>query len=293
MRKCLVLILITLFCYEAHARGREEALCTARMLGDYAWEVDLARTNASLRAWLAYKNSPGPVPITVDLSNPSSAKSTLLTRSLGDWNNRDLGYPTVYEEQVLHLRKGDTVVYDGVPYVIGDFLGAGNSTHVFALANYPGKVIRIPFLIRSRQLWGQGPEAQQVRLDRIFSEVALWVKKMEQRKGHPGYEVDPQNRFVIADRVMGSQSGLDFLQSIYLNGRDLTGSGVITWDPRFPGMKWRVSPQDSAKLRVLIELMTENGQAHLDGSVWRIAPGRARQYVYDDELGEWRLVDSH
>ena len=50
-----------------------------------------------------------------------------------------------YALQVMLLRTGDSITASGRTYKLGEFLGAGNATHIYRLAYDPSKVIRIPF----------------------------------------------------------------------------------------------------------------------------------------------------
>lgn len=49
------------------------------------------------------------------------------------------------EMVILHMRAGDRLIIDGETYVLGDFLGAGNTTHIWGLESHPGKALRFAF----------------------------------------------------------------------------------------------------------------------------------------------------
>lgn len=51
-----------------------------------------------------------------------------------------------YERNVWELRRGDTVVFSHKEFKLGEFLGAGNAVHAFALADNPKVAIKIPIL---------------------------------------------------------------------------------------------------------------------------------------------------
>ncbi|MAW07849.1 MAG: hypothetical protein CME61_06145 [Halobacteriovoraceae bacterium] len=54
---------------------------------------------------------------------------------------------TTYEADLLSLKRGDTVNIDGKKFRLGNFLGAGNTTHVYEILDANGKatsVIRLP-----------------------------------------------------------------------------------------------------------------------------------------------------
>jgi hypothetical protein len=275
-----------------------EALQITNRLSAFAWNSDAGRsvdpTGEAL--WYAFKNGPNPSPARVDLSQPSKMKSADLSQ-LDRESDFYLGRPTVYEQQVIHLKKGDAIVYDEREFTLGEFLGAGNTTHIFRVASLPGNVIRIPFvakgLLRADYV-GEG--SQDDRLKRIFSFVRSYVERMRGKAGAVEIQADLKFRYVISSEVHGKESGLDFIERT-LKQTVTTDDPLhwFYWSERTPAFQ-ALSIADTLKIRSLMKLMRANSEARLlegPGPAYHsFMAAAARQYLWDEALGQWILVDS-
>lgn len=174
--------------------------------------------------------------------------------------------PTEYYARVLSLREGDTVDFGNRRFRLGRFLGRGNSAQVFALADDPNNVIRIPFYTGpSSSFYPNYPApepllAQHSRLfQRQFYGMLRGIPSSIRRVSVT--EHDPQFRWLTVSRVTGTEDGKTFLERLSRqnvvspaerNLRDSLRATVIAalqegqrrW-PNDPNMNWR----DEAMIR--------------------------------------------
>ena len=176
--------------------------------------------------------------------------------------------------KVAMLRAGDTIIIDGVQFRLGLFLGTGNATHVFELVDYPSDVLRIPFTTGRLK----NPLASDVekvsdpkkRLEHYYKKEISLPAEISHTAIH---EVGKTFAFARVDKVDGT-----------LNGRDLLNRLSKV---RFFSM-FTTSRTDLIKYqRLLREIEIIDPLAEKTGTLEQ----EARQFVWDDHLQEWILVD--
>ncbi len=285
---CLILLcLLPAFGFAQSPGARKLPLHVLEKLGQFAYREASARGEATQQYWRNFKNTIDGEPVTVDLLNALEVSQTLkrlprFKRALSGPPHPD---PTVYEELVLSLRAGDTVRFGNDQYTLGEFLGAGNASHVFAIAGNPRAVIRIPFLSRG----GDG----RVYVERMVDgrRFLRGVRKVRIRK------VGQDFSFLIVDRVDAEIDGLTYLHGVLKKyGARAGGPKEWPWIP--PGFRDRI--EDPEDLRKYDELIPFLG---LRGVHPRVRPRKAvppeggismiggRQVVLDRKSGNWILVD--
>ena len=261
--------------------------------------LDEDRRMFNYTLYFAFKNQPRKNPVLVDLSRmdgrPNAVLAEMNTNSLGQ-TIPAIGPPIEYEYQVLNLRKGDTVVYDGVSYILGEFLEAGNATHIFSLANDPENVIRIPFL--SAELMKPDTIQRSIDVDNRIARLQYYIKLYETRMkgqdgGVPVKHYDPKHRFIIAKKINGKQTGFKFLVSIdptgapgtlrYLEMKNESGSFTFKF------------PADRKKFQLLFDMMVKNDDVELLDPLinqWELDYRKARNYLWDEKEYRWYKVDA-
>lgn len=120
-------------------------------------------------------------------------------------------YPlTRYEQKVLSLKEGDRVVFKGRTFILGKFLGAGNTNHVFELAGEE-KVIKIPLLASARYKHQKESRTHAIKYTKVFLNS---VKMMKRDKVSFNtveiYNEEEDTDFIIAEKIQGF-SLLDWL----------------------------------------------------------------------------------
>lgn len=212
---------------------------------------------------------------------------------------------TEYDRRVLLLRKGDRVVFGDKVFKLGEFLGAGNRTHVFAIEGEPNKVLRIPFLVE----WQKGkvfhPEAGRLlglASEKKYEHVKNRAKTLEEG---PGYSV--------AERIPGAEDGDAFVEKVLKEaGVDPAKlrkmeSGLRLFNPRESGLyammkspelrKKFSDPQAPDKFQKLFRILAEMGQVHTEvlagnrGGPPTYYIDYARQLKWDEARQDWFLID--
>lgn len=233
----------------------------------YVKEMDQFRDPETAQKWIQYKNGTNHKPTKFDLSTDDYF---------------------VYESAVINIRKGDTVAFDNQVYKLGNFLGAGNQTHIYELAGYSDRVIRIPFLTDEIFHRIKLPRLQQLRSSSL--EVAQALKK--KRGAVKVFTQDSQGRFLIVEKVNGSQNADDFLLSI--NDRLPDSKTQRELSSRYKPISdfSALTPVEQDKVRKLTVLMKDNYELkQLKGELW-FNPSYTRQYVWDENNSLWRVVDA-
>ena len=200
------------------------------------------------------------------------------------------GAPTEYEHDVLNLRAGDTVVYDGVRYKLGKFLGRGNATHIFALADDPEHVIRIPYLAENiYDGFVSDADKRLPRAEKGKVHVAIYVEAMKKQAGGIPFKADPQNRFVIAKRIYGSEDGQSFIYRQRVGDRKIDLADIKSYFKQ-------TSVENQEQGRQLIDLMQKNHEISEvktnEGTEYYVGEVFARQYIWDTHDNCWYKVDA-
>lgn len=126
-----------------------------------------------------------------------------------------------YERKVLQLKPGDTVKFSDGEFKLGEFLGAGNTTHVWAIEGRPDDALRIPFVtlgLKSRQA-----DRLAIPLDEPFplALVRAWITKL--RDGTPDIpgvatvkvkRIGKLDDYAIVTRAKGTENGEKFMDRL-------------------------------------------------------------------------------
>ncbi|MEZ4816279.1 MAG: hypothetical protein R3A80_13925 [Bdellovibrionota bacterium] len=273
----------------------------------------VASDKGGQEALLALRATPREAPFDFDLSNTHDLSEKLFdAKDLStDALRLQLQNISQYEFMLLSLRTGDNVIFDGEVFKLGDFLGRGNTTHIWSLANDPDKVIRLPFLVGA--LRRPGFEGVHTRNEFMIGTYNALInsKNSPVVYAHDEYYFSESRimRYMIVQRVNGSETGADYIRSL--------SNGVI--DPESQRSSFLKSALDdvfnseaSAKLKALIEAMRSDNLFYPDSEIYAknnphhlgwvdmrfhmwpsgiLAP--SRQYVWDVQLERWFLVDGN
>lgn len=180
-------------------------------LARYAFRRRQDRSAAVTQAWQTYKLSKKSLAQTLDLSTPE--------KWMGPWPSRfrpeDVPVnASIYDYVILSLAKGDRVVFDDRTFWLGDFLGAGHSTHIFRLYDDPTRVVRLPFVA------GHLTHEDMSIEDRIQQGYRLMEETMEVAQTEPPRSVflpkasDVAFRYAVAQYVEGTLTGDTFVSNI-------------------------------------------------------------------------------
>ena len=187
----------------------------------------------------------------------------------------------VYFQKVGSLRKGDIVTFT-IPdemgeisryrFRLGKFVGAGNSVHVFELADHPGRAIRIPYTEPLPRLtWNIGTESYSRSAPNIAGVEHIKIFKSE-------------DEFTIVELVEGTESSQSFVQSLTKSkySRPILSDMVAALR--------KDSREDAAvKLEKLLFAFRKSGTiGEVQGST--IIDYR-RQFTYDRSRPSWILTD--
>ena len=251
------------------------------------------RSPSAVKTWLAFKNGENPFPKTIDLASPSLLQENRpFTQLAAEFKRLNGMLPSEspaaeYEWKVLNLRKGDTVVFKGRSFKLGEFRGAGNATHIFKAAGEKGTV-RIPILIDSLSNVSAEEVSAGVFRERASTaaervEHALFFSKVyieEIEKVFHGVEVfgsDPNGAWIHVAEIQGKTNGRDYMKTFISRIKNYEELTDLEWDQFFR----------------LLELMEANHDlkcAHLRCVISLRFP--ERQYVHDDVMGEWIVADA-
>lgn len=250
----------------------------------------LLRDEALVRA---FKNRQRPgrrISRTVDLTGGPKLPSRLLSENVGwafvdqDMVQERRVLLQKYYEKVEGLRSGDTVVF-GLEYDemrinilpprefrLGRYLGAGDTVHVFELADHPGRAIRIPFTKPRPYLsWDFGTTK--------FSRMAP-----PENHGNRVRVYEVREGFAIVDLVEGNESSQTFLSRLQ--------EGLFA-HPHLEEIanKLRAARknQEADKLEKLIEAFEKSGT--LGDIAGKSILGFRRQFTYSRALHDWVMTD--
>lgn len=265
---------------------------------------DSLRDSKNLQKFLAYKNEENTNPMRVDLSNGCMQSACPMLRKVREWgefgqNGARFGQASRYERTVISLKKGDTVVFGNHEFKLGEFLGAGNATHIYALENKPNEVIRIPILVPGAPIWSihDFPETQDGRLKHIRYLIQKYANSaLTDPFLAPVILSDPEGRFLVVKRVYGTQTGADFLDAVVRKaGRSQLYLGEsLTWDQL---MVESLEAELQKKCMGLLELLRSDGkvgQYSGDGgkaTVIYFGTITTRQYLWDEIDKKWVKID--
>lgn len=269
-----------------------------------------AETNAAYKqVWNLYKNTPGREPRLFQLfgSNLYDASPELL--AVPDLNKIywEIGSPTIYEYKLLRIRTGDTVDFGGKRFRLGEFLGSGNSSHIYVNADNPDQVLKIGFLagaLVERVFEAQRSRAKTQPLAHISHARVLMKEFVGSIHGRPRgvgiVEIDDMYRFAVVERVFGTQTGAKYLEELagwgpyklkVLKAADF--DRLIDAHPNNPKLVdlgralieagFLDDPSLARKLGVKVNKNKLGSSAYL---------GYARQLMWDERANIWRLVDT-
>lgn len=128
-----------------------------------------------------------------------------------------------YEQRVLNLKKGDVVIGKSADtalsqeFVLGDFLGNGNATHVYDIQGIPNKVLRVPFVTSGVQTNVCGYK-HPLAMARKFSKAYVDLRK--KYENIPGlhvakiYDHGSDGSYVVAEKINVVTTGDQFLKQL-------------------------------------------------------------------------------
>jgi hypothetical protein len=207
---------------------------------------------------------------------------------------RTLPKRSPYDEAVLSLRKGDTVQFGAERFVLGDFLGSGNTTFVFRLRDQPGRAIRIPFLIAPFKAIGFHPE--------FFNRVTRWTVVNPEIPQVNVYR--SQKGFSIVSAVDGTENGNEFLISVRRRFLDKISPDMQVFFLEMPEQNpwWATShwyadvekwarEQGDLELVGRLQLLRKRANQMQNNALGVGILLYARQLVWDETQKDWILVD--
>lgn len=109
-----------------------------------------------------------------------------------------------YARRVARLRRGDQLEFTDLDFLLGDYLGQGNSTLIFAAGNDPSFAIRIPYLTSILSERGVRPEQPAQRF--ITSKPIPETGRVRVCRIGPNFE------YTLVNRVHGSENGWEFIR---------------------------------------------------------------------------------
>jgi hypothetical protein len=278
--------------------------CRYKLLATIAGTKDEQRSEADNYVWQEYKNSPRLKPRTIDFSRDCMDGICQRLVELSPWGPafgqlRTVGMATNYEAAVISLKKGDTVVFDGEKIKLGEFIGFGNATHIFALADNPDLAIRIPIIVPGVQIWADalaaGKHTQQDRLELVRSLIKKYVFAADNDPHLPQVvKSDSEGRYVIVKRIHGKKTGINFLDEIHVSDRPISQSDVLAWEYINLSALNETQVAQATSLyafmnseRLVSEFTTNQGR-----DVRHFFPaGPLRQFLWDEDVGDWAKVD--
>jgi hypothetical protein len=215
-----------------------------------------------------------------------------------EWNSDGM---LEYEARVALLSPGDTVVFGHRSFRLGRMLGAGNTTAVWELADFPDRVIRLPFFVggirgqvRGLALPGAGIRNRVAAMQGFLREYMKGAQRTLPQVRRPAfYEGDPNQGFLIVERIAIQETysrwrerNWTILASLRLPARQLQG-------PAFDAEVNRVA----AQLQLPPELVTQVARQKLRQAEMESIAAQAGFYdLHDDNWaldvnGDWVLID--
>lgn len=256
----------------------------------YAYSVDVLRTDADRIDWYSYKNNDNKRPgQKISLDDPSLKDRWIMSQSVGV----DLpSYPNLYERAVISLKRGDIVKFGTRSFKLGEFLGSGNASHVFELADQPHLVIKIPFIVSSLSRQTRVPKLSTVvnsgesHYDRIFEMLKLTTESL--KKYRDDTIVDPSFRYFIMPRTQG-QEATDFLSDVLIRarGRPLIIGEIIFYEQIQPVL----SASELKLFSKLIQMGLQVGFTNKVGDDFALITSYLRQIMLS-RSNEWEIIDA-
>lgn len=282
----LCIFLFTSDVTKTHAAPSFWSFCVDSLLSSYAGMPAEQRSQLLNARWLRYKNKRYSDPVVVKLGD--------LLESEALYPESWPGTRTLYEQAVLELRRGDTVVYDRKRFKLGKFLGAGNATHIFELQDQEG-AIRIPFLVS--HLHALYPKL--TRIQRILKFSKMVMEELPTKAG--AVQIlqadDPKGRYMVVERVTGTLKGYDLLNQVVIERRRLELIETIFYPSSLLKEMDDMTAEERKQFVELIELMKKNGKAEaLSGNAMAIHVATSRQYLWGvtrkNDKPQWYLLES-
>lgn len=292
-RACLRNVLNALTVPDYH-RTPEQLLLLKRYKNDpeFAQFIDNAaqlprEATSILKAFESRRAALPPLPrtaLTVDLAKESVRTSqaphcpacVLLPNHLG------LGAfgLTEHDFRILSLRKGDSIRHGDKTVLLGEFVGAGNTTHIYEVAGQPDRVVRIPFDTLADQ-----ENARKFMKDYIDSAATIPADIPRAQI----LEVGPRGAYVIVERIHGTTDGRTFLESLPSRANPKT-------NPLSNPKANRALKARETRLRELVRKVMRWQHPKMDDYA-RAAYNsdtvndEARQFLWDENRKDWILVD--
>jgi hypothetical protein len=261
----------------------------------------------------AYKNLGSQIPLVFDMGNQNPLRVSKELSNLSQLGNYYPRFPpTTHEYRTLRLRKGDRVEFDERQFELGKFLGAGNTTHIWALAGDSDVALRLPFLAGPLVKKAQSGDSLH-QLDFARALVRVYIQKISGLKNAVKVlEYDPKYRWVLVERVHIDKSlgetGLDAMLSSFPRGTPL--SDDASWKKAFERSRreldlriWQllILARENRHIPALPSI-TPHVPAHLR-EAWQAATALPntghenmsllRQYVLEEGTGLWRVLDTN
>lgn len=206
-----------------------------------------------------------------------------------------------YDRKVLQMKKGDTVHFrdwdPDRPFVLGDYLGAGNSCLVFALAEEGDLVIKIPFsamdhrhddLANAQNSAKNWPNHLLVKGE-IRSLGGIIPARMKHELADYDLDVEPlrklgvkikedkikggkngQYYFVVQERAHGTLAAREFLEYLARTPPELLNPNDVEKRKKWERVAWAIL---TAKPNLDLGSFPE------------------RQFIWDERDHDWVLVD--
>lgn len=263
----------------------------------FAFESNAMRSESDGIAWLQYKNGSNEKPQTVNLSDFKLNSSWPV--GFKESPQKLPNFPLQYEAAVLALKKGDSVQFGSKIFKLGEFLGSGNASHIFALADQPDTVIKIPFLaarianantLRGLETIVEWRESHYDRMLEVNKKSYLALAKERN-----DISTDDNFRYILMPRIRGTMLGSDFLKIL---SPILRGRGLYIGEAFYIDLKALPDSIDLATKGHLLELinwMHLRGHApvlsHGSGSVYILNTEVSRQLMLSDQ-GKWEVLDA-
>lgn len=175
------------------------------------------------QAFKSYKNSPNDKPITVSLDSAEIFQNSTELQELASFD-RELSNPKMelshYDLALLKLKKGDSIRFGDEVFILGKFLGRGNVSHVYELANQKNKVIKLPFLSKhiraSREARVQNlPFSAKNVAEMMHGLFQFTLQHFKQAEPLP-VDLDAKGRFALVEKVNGQESGFELIGTRFL-----------------------------------------------------------------------------
>ena len=263
-----------------------------------AWLMEVKPNLDSLEsALVAFKNreqnwkaNPSFIPpnksVQLDVSGSASPRYQKIVDSISKTEYAEqvspMGKSTFYEQNVFLLRKGDIVQFGDISFKLGDFLGAGDATHIFAIEGQPDKALRIPF----SSILGVQEGTYTTFFRKKLADALKSTERLDAKiKVVRILETDSQYRFQVVERINGVEDGRKYLWSAGKKG---------------PHSYSLPSTEKMKKLIESVMLMPEVAsakedlkqgmeQGNVDENTWNILAKEARQFLWNEK--DWILVD--